>query len=441
MGSGKYSVKLFIYLVSLSLLGFGFFWSFSSSQLIITKLVIGILFLVFFIFLLKYLNKTNRDLLKFLEAIKYVENISLKGLSGLSFDQLNITYNEITNQLKDAWLAKEFQHQYFQYTLENIDVGIISFDKTGKIEILNKAAKSILGIRKLNHIDNLNTEIGQIGEELKSLVPGQSKIIKLNTTIDQLHILVKSSNLKIGEKQIRLVSLQDIKTQLEQSELEAWQKLIKVLTHEIMNSVTPIKSLTYSMQKVLGSTNENKNLDESLIKGLNAIEKRSKGLLDFVESYKNLTQIQKPVYERVQIKSLVENVTQLMSKELEKYNITIKIEMNPEDISIIADEKLVTQVIVNLILNSLKALEGKNNKILKIESSSLEKNKVYIKISDNGKGISPEILDKIFVPFFSTYENGSGIGLSFARQVMVLHNGRIDVQSNTEKGTVFTLSF
>ncbi len=441
MGSSKYSIKLFIYLVSLSLLGFGFFWSFSSSQLIITKLVIGILFLVFFLFLLKYLNKTNRDLLKFLDAIKYFENVALNDSSGLSFDKLNITYNEITNQLKDAWLAKEFQQQYFQYTLENIDVGIISFDKTGKIEILNKAAKSILGIRSLNHIDNLNTEIGQIGEELKNLVPGHSKILKVNTTIDQLSILAKLTNLKIGEKQIKLVSLQDIKTQLEQSELEAWQKLIKVLTHEIMNSVTPIKSLTYSMQKVLESANENKNLDESLIKGLNAIEKRSKGLLDFVESYKNLTQIQKPVYERVQIKSLVENVTQLMSKELEKHHITVKIEMNPEDISIIADEKLITQVIVNLILNSLKAMGGKNNKILKIESSGLEKNRVYIKVSDNGKGISPEILDKIFVPFFSTYENGSGIGLSFARQVMVLHNGRIDVQSNTEKGTVFTLSF
>ncbi len=441
MGSSKYSIKLFIYLVSLSLLGFGFFWSFSSSQLIITKLVIGILFLVFFLFLLKYLNKTNRDLLKFLDAIKYFENVALNDSSGLSFDKLNITYNEITNKLKDAWLAKEFQQQYFQYTLENIDVGIISFDKTGKIEILNKAAKSILGIRSLNHIDNLNTEIGQIGEELKNLVPGHSKILKVNTTIDQLSILAKLTNLKIGEKQIKLVSLQDIKTQLEQSELEAWQKLIKVLTHEIMNSVTPIKSLTYSMQKVLESANENKNVDESLIKGLNAIEKRSKGLLDFVESYKNLTQIQKPVYERVRIKNLVENVTQLMSKELEKHNIIVKIEINPEDISIIADEKLITQVIVNLILNSLKAMGGKNNKILKIESSGLEKNRVYIKVSDNGKGISPEILDKIFVPFFSTYENGSGIGLSFARQVMVLHNGRIDVQSNTEKGTVFTLSF
>ena len=441
MGSSKYSIKLFIYLVSLSLLGFGFFWSFSSSQLIITKLVIGILFLVFFLFLLKYLNKTNRDLLKFLDAIKYFENVALNDSSGLSFDKLNIAYNEITNQLKDAWLAKEFQQQYFQYTLENIDVGIISFDKTGKIEILNKAAKSILGIRSLNHIDNLNTEIGQIGEELKNLVPGHSKILKINTTIDQLSILAKLTNLKIGEKQIKLVSLQDIKTQLEQSELEAWQKLIKVLTHEIMNSVTPIKSLTYSMQKVLESANESKNVDESLIKGLNAIEKRSKGLLDFVESYKNLTQIQKPVYERVRIKNLVENVTQLMSKELEKHNIIVKIEINPEDISIIADEKLITQVIVNLILNSLKAMGGKNNKILKIESSGLEKNRVYIKVSDNGKGISPEILDKIFVPFFSTYENGSGIGLSFARQVMVLHNGRIDVQSNTEKGTVFTLSF
>ncbi len=441
MGSGKYIIKLFLYLVVLSLLGFGFFWSFSSSQLIITKLVIGVLFIVFFLFLLSYLNKTNRDLLKFLDAIKYVENVAVKDSSGLSFDQLNITYNKITNQLKEAWLAKESHYQYFQYTLENIDVGIISFNEVGNVEIMNAAAKSILGVRKLNHIDNLNTEIGQIGEELKGLLPGQSKIIKLNTTIDQLHILAKSTNLKIGEKQIKLVSLQDIKTQLEQSELEGWQKLIKVLTHEIMNSVTPIKSLTYSMKKVLESNVKNEHNDESLIKGLNAIEKRSKGLLDFVESYKNLTQIQKPVYERVQIKNLLENIVQLMSKEFEKHNINTKIKINPENISVIADEKLITQVIVNLILNSIKALDKKNNKILEIESAFLENKKVYIKVCDNGKGINTEILDKIFVPFFSTYEDGSGIGLSFARQVMVLHNGGIDVQSNKEKGTIFTLSF
>jgi len=439
MGSSRYSIKLFVYLIILSLLGFSFFWSLNTSQLIITKSIVGILFIAVFSFLLRYLNKTNRDLIKFLEAIKYKENVSSTDSADLSFDQLNITFNEITNQLKNAWLDKELEHQYFHYTMENIDVGIISFDKTGKVEFSNKAAKTIFGIESLDNIHDLNSGITKIGEELNELKPGNSKILKIDSSIDQLQVLAKATNLKLKNKSLKIISLQDIKTQLEQSELEAWQKLIKVLTHEIMNSVTPIKSLTYSMQKLL-QENEKQEGNEVFLKGLNAIEKRSKGLLEFVQSYKNLTQIQKPKYERVYIEKLVESVVKLMDQELIQKKVSVKIDIESTDTSVIADEKLVSQVLVNLILNSLKAF-NKTERILKISSRFTQDKNVIVTVEDNGKGISPEVLDKIFVPFYSTYEDGSGIGLSLARQVMVLHNGRIDVQSVEGEGTIFTLTF
>lgn len=437
MSWSKYSVKLFLFLVVLSFVGFAFFWSLSSSNLVITKVIIALLFISLFAFLLSYINKTNRDLVNFLEAIKHLDNVSSNDTSDLSFNQLNITYNEITTQLKDAWLAKEYEQQYFQYTLENIGTGILSIDLQGNVELCNKAAKKMLGVSKLKNID----ELPHISSDLKNLKTEQTKLIKINTHIDQQVILVKSNLIKIGKKELKLLSFQNIKTQLEESELEAWQKLIRVLTHEIMNSVTPVKSLTYSLQKIVSSNETDPEKTDKILKGLAAIEKRSKGLLDFVESYKNLTQIPKPTYGRVEIKKLIDNVLDLINEEKNRENIKVVCEITPDDISVIADEKLITQVLINLIKNSAMALANKKEKLLKIESGLTDISKVYIKITDNGDGISPEVIDKIFVPFFSTREGGSGIGLSFARQIMVLHNGRIDVNSNEGEGTVFTLLF
>jgi len=432
----KYSIKLFLFLVVLAFLGIAFLWSLGASQLIITKIIIALTFVLFFIYVLKYLNKTNRDLINFLDAIKQLENVSSEDSSDLSFNRLNITYNEITNQLKNAWLAKEYEQQYFQYTLENIGTGIISFDSAGDIETFNKAAKKIFGVEKLNNLK----ELGKIGEELQKTEPGKTKLLKLSTHIDQRVILVKPTSIKIGDKELKLISLQDIKTQLEESELEAWQKLIRVLTHEIMNSVTPVKSLTYSLQKLMNSDEPEKDKSEKLLKGLAAIEKRSKGLLDFVESYKNLTQIPKPTYGRIVIENLIHQVLILLNEEISKAEINVVTDIAP-DISVIADDKLISQVIINLFKNATKALENKENRKIEIKSGLTEANQVYIKLIDNGDGIKIDILDKIFVPFFSTRDGGSGIGLSFARQVMVLHNGKIDVQSRKGEGTEFILTF
>lgn len=435
MKSDKFSLRLFIYVIVLSASGFAFFWSFSSSQLIITKLVFALTFILLFIYVLRYINRTNRDLVQFLESIQYLDNVSAGTSSDLSFEQLHSTYHKITDQLKKAWIEKEQEHQYFQYTLENIAVGVLSFNENGNIEILNKTAKDLLGVDKLENVSDLDTT----GEILVNLKPDESKLIKQNTAIDQLTILAKASSLKIGIKKLTLITLQDIKTQLEQSELEAWQKLIKVLTHEIMNSVTPVKSLTYSMQKMLNSDDAQEQKNKNLEKGLHAIEKRSKGLLDFVESYKNLTQIQKPSYQRIFVTKIVDNIYQLFAEEFKKQQIQFKKEIT-SDLSVVADEKLISQVIINLIQNSMKAFGNQSVKIIKVTAVQLHA-KLIFSIIDNGDGIDPEIIDKIFVPFFSTREQGSGIGLSFARQVMVLHNGRIDVKSQKGDGTEFILTF
>ena len=436
----KYSVKLLLFLIFLNVFGFGFFWSFYSSQLVITKIVFLIGFIFLFITLLNYLNKTNRDLSKFIEAIQYVDNVPSNCNSDLSHGRLQLTYNRIIHQLKKVKLAKESEHQYFKFVLEHIGIGIISFDKNGKIEIYNKSAKTIFGLENLDNVLNLNKLKENLGEELLNLKAGKTKLFKFNGNIEYYKILAKSTEIKLEDKSLTLISLQNIKTQLEESELEAWQKLIRVLTHEIMNSVTPIKSLTYSMQKSLSAETENPLDLDNILKGLNAIENRSKGLLDFVESYKNLTQIPKPNYERVYLNKMFQDIKNLLEKDFEISNVQLKIIAEPNDLSVIADGKLISQVLINLIRNSIYALEGNSQKRIELIANLIDNEKVCIKVVDSGKGISSEIIDKIFIPFFTTREHGSGIGLSFARQVMVLHNGSIDVHSAEGNETIFTLS-
>lgn len=435
----KYSIKLFIFLVSLCFIGFVFFWSLASNQLIITNIVFLAAFISGFLFLLRYLNKTNQDLNQFLSAIQFLDNVPSKKHTDLSHGQLNLTYHKIVDQLKDVWIAKESERQYFEFALEQIGIGILSFNDQGVIEIYNRAAKEMFGIKNLKNIQDLDLIRKDFAEELINLKTDKDRLFNFNGKVEKLKILVRAVDLKIKDKSVRLISFQNIKTQLEESELEAWQKLIRVLTHEIMNSVTPIKSLTYSMQKSFSS---NPEMDkDNILKGLSAIENRSKGLLEFVESYKNLTQIPKPNYERVQINGLFQNIKSLFEKDFELNNIDFNQRFTSSDLSLIADGKLISQVIINLIKNSIYALEDQKKKSIELIAEINDEERVCIRVIDNGKGIPEEVIDKIFVPFFTTRENGSGIGLSFARQVMVMHNGNIEVQSLPNNKTVFSLFF
>ncbi|OFX83965.1 MAG: hypothetical protein A2W99_03575 [Bacteroidetes bacterium GWF2_33_16] len=439
MGLNKYGLKLFFHLSLISLSGFGFYWSIFSEQLIITNFVFLGIFFILFIYNYRYLTKTNRDLGQFIESIDFLDNVPSGKITDLSQEKLHKAYTKVIDQLKESWIKKETDKQFFKFILENIGIGVLSYTKTGEIELYNKAAKEIFGIRNLVNISGLDILKEGVSKELTNLKPGKTALINFEGKIEKQKLLAHSTKIVIDGKSLFLITLQNIKTQLEESELEAWQKLIRVLTHEIMNSVTPIKSLTYSMHKSL--LDEKQHDIGNIIKGLKAIENRSKGLLGFVDSYKNLTQIPKPTYERVNVNSLFESALVLFKDELQSKAIIVRTTVKPVDLTILADEKLVSQVIINLIKNSIYALENSKNKKLNLTGNIEDNGKIIITVSDTGKGIPDGILDKIFVPFFTTRDKGSGIGLSFARQVMVLHNGSINVQSNVDKYTKFCLSF
>lgn len=446
----RYRFFIIIQVIIIALTTLAFFWAIQQEFMLITSISLVIMWILEIIYLLWYLQKINRDLIKFITALKY-DDVSI------SFDSKNNKdpyfkdlYHELNNIIKEISVIrseKESEHQYFQNTVKHINTGIIAFDKDGKIEICNNATLKLLGIEKADTINDFDKIKNGISSTFKELKPGTTKLIKLVIKNEIVQLSIKAADFIIKSRKIKLLSLQNIKTEIDHSEVDAWQKLIRVLTHEIMNSVSPIKLLSGSLIEMFEENNkvktiediDNSTIQNSLI-GLKTIRKRSDGLSSFVETYKSLTKIPKAKFSEFKVKNLFNHLKILLEKELKKKNIEFKINCKPEQMILYADEKLIEQVLINLIKNSIESLKETIHPIIRLESEG-DNDKIEIKVLDNGPGISREVIENIFIPFFTTKEKGSGIGLSLSRQIMHLHGGNIFVKSEPGKETVFTLQF
>jgi signal transduction histidine kinase len=263
--------------------------------------------------------------------------------------------------------------------------------------------------------------------------------------------MVYATEFKIRDQKITLVSIQDIRNELEEKEMEAWQNLIRVLTHEIMNSITPISSLASTVNDLVKNTYNSKNLDikdndrqeqiSDIYEALQTIQKRSQGLLHFVDNYRDISNIPKPSFQIFLISELFERVIKLMQTDIDNNEISFKATIEPQSLELIADSELIEQVLINLILNSIQAVKGRKDARIDLEAGLDGRGNVIIKVIDNGSGIAEDVIDKIFIPFFTTKKNGSGIGLSLSRQIMRLHGGSISAFSKPNETTVFTLKF
>jgi two-component system nitrogen regulation sensor histidine kinase NtrY len=355
--------------------------------------------------------------------------------------------NTIINEISTVRSEKESEHQYFQNTVKHISTGIIAFDENGKVEICNNSALELLNLNNLTHItDTEKTKTG-ISDMFKNIKSGTTKLLKLVINNDIVQLSIKAADFKIKDRNIKLLSLQNIKTEIDQSEVDAWQKLIRVLTHEIMNSVSPIKLLSGSLIEMFEENNKIKTINdidnetiENSVLGLKTIRKRSTGLSSFVETYKSLTQIPKAKFLEFKVIHLFDHINTLLKHDLEQKNILFEIKCEPINLNLYADEKLIEQVLINLIKNASEAFSNTYNPIIRL-SAEIINDIVQIKVKDNGPGISSDVLDNIFIPFFTTKEKGSGIGLSLSRQIMLLHGGNISVKSKPDIETTFILTF
>ncbi len=420
-------------------------WLTQEQKYITTIVSIGILIAQIFL-IIRYIEQTNRKLSQFFDNIKYNDFTSsfVSENTGESFKQLNKSFNQVIAQFQKTRAEKEEHYNQLQTIIQHISIGILTYRKDGEVDIYNNVVKKIFKVNNFKKIQELSAIEKNLPETFLNLQQNDSKLIKLFLDDELLQLSVQATEFKKKGEEYLLVSVKNIHSELEHKEIESWQKLIRVLTHEIMNSITPISSLASTVKEMLPQESDITIDPEDLSDmhyALNTIDRRSNGLLNFVEIYRDLTRIPKPVFSNVIIKDMLFESKLMLLHKSTMEDLQISIEAMPEEISVAADQSLIEQVLINLMINAVHALKETKEPQIIISARYNKNERVIIEVADNGSGIKPELMDKIFMPFFTSKKEGSGIGLSLSRQIMHLHKGNIFAKSIQGKGSVFTMVF
>ncbi|MCL5268200.1 MAG: ATP-binding protein [Bacteroidetes bacterium] len=413
--------------------------------------LMGILALYQVFSFIRWIEKKNRNLARFLEAVEaadFTQTFSMTRQSK-AFDELNRTLNRIAQRFEEMKVETEDQFQYFQFVVEQLTVGLIVFRQDGKIDMINRAAKRLLGVAQLKNVRELRPISNDLFEALASTNPRKRNLVRIESSNVSVRLAIQISGFRMREVSYTLASLQDMRGELEEIELDAWQNLIRVLTHEIVNSIAPIASLASTANKLLSDTHSQSRENgesvppafEDVQTAVRTIEARSEGLLRFVNSYRTLTHIPNPKFRIFPIWMLFSRVEQLVRSAVNENGISLTTNVNPQSLELTADPDLLEQVLLNLLMNSIQALDGKTGGQINLSAQLEEKGKISIRVEDNGSGIPKDVQEKIFIPFFTTRENGSGIGLSLSRQILHLHHALISVWSQPDEKTVLTIVF
>lgn len=403
------------------------------------------------VFMVSFVNHTNRKIAYFFESIKnedftlrFPEQVNVKSLK-----ELNQSLNMLNGMIQKVHLKNLAQEQYYLEIIRQADIGILTVNAKGHILYANPKIEELFNYKPLNHIKQLaqvDTNLYNLFAELK---PFERKLFKLSNERDKKQIALKTTELTLNKETLLLVVAQDIHQELDENETDSWVRLIRVLTHEIMNSITPITSISDSILRYF-KTNEGalsvaefgEGQLQNTVKGLEVIKEQGINLMDFVQSYRSFLSVPKPDKTLVNAKNLLEKVKVLMGEELNSaVAINLEIDVAPSNLQLYIDEKQILQVLVNLSKNAFQALSLHKQGEIRIIAGENAQGKKHIKVQDNGPGIPPELLDQIFVPFFTTKNTGTGIGLSLSKQIMHLHGGSIKVTSFPNEFTSFYLDF
>ena len=400
--------------------------------------------------LISYLNSTNKKIRFFFDSVRNDDsNLSFPAETrNAALNDLYKSMNRVNHQIQQLKIENRQQEQYFRTLLEHLAAGIITYNDKGFILHANSSARKLLAIDVLTHLQQIERKDQKLFETINSIKPFERKLIGISADGGEIQLSLKATSFKTNENELVILSIQDIKNELDEKEIESWMKLIRVLMHEIMNSITPITSLSESLSNIYSTggipvlpEQVNVKTIATTLQGLNVIKEQGKGLMSFVESYRKLTRVPEPEKKLFKVADLMSRVMILYNSldNINKTNLTIS--LKKPDLEIFADQNLISQVLINLLKNALEANENNFEGKITIVSSENSGNHSEICVIDNGPGISEENLDEIFVPFFTTRQNGSGIGLSISRQIMRAHGGNLKVRSVPYKETAFCLSF
>ncbi|PHN07673.1 sensor histidine kinase [Flavilitoribacter nigricans] len=438
----RFRVNVVIRIVILVLLLAGGVASYDGT--IDLPVVLAFLLTIVMVFnLFYYVDQTNRDLVNFLTSIKFNDYTTTSSAAhrGRSFGQLYDGFNLINRKFQEVRAEKEANHQFLQTVVEHINIGLLCYDEDEEIVLMNKALQGLLHKSYLINLEGLRTVDEKLFATVRDLPSGERTLTKLIIDNKLLQVAIQSTELVLNKSRLKLVSFQNIQSELEGQELMAWQKLIRILTHEIMNSVAPIASLSSTLKDIIGEKSE---LDQDALKmvrhSLGVIQKRSQGLMAFTDTYRELTRIPPPKFQLVDGKELLEEAETLFRARIEAENINFQLHTPPSEVQFQGDPNLLEQVLINLIKNAMDALEGQADKVINVHLQKSTNGKVSFQVADNGPGIPAEKLDQIFIPFYTTKETGSGIGLSLSRQIMRLHKGSLEVQTVDGQGSIFTMT-
>jgi len=391
---------------------------------------------------LRFQRKTHDELGQFVEAVHYRDFSRYfdEKHAPVDIQPLRKGFNEINTTFKVISKEKETQYQYVQKILELVDTGILSFAiETGEVIWMNESLKKMLQLPYLKTVHSLSRRDRQLFEVIMELKPGDGKITTVHLEKSTYKVLLSASAFQTDGKIYKLIAFQNVNEALDETESRAWQKLLSVMTHEIMNSVAPISSLAATLKSRITSGDSHNMEDLEL--GIDTIKRRSEGLLKFAETYRNLNKITTLHLQKLYVRELFANLHQLMQPTLDQKHIELEIILRDTDLSLDADPSLIEQVLINLIVNAAEAVKERENPKIILSAEAAPNRKVVLRVADNGSGMPEEILEKIFIPFFTTKKNGSGIGLSLCKQIVLLHKGTLQVQSVENRGTVFSLQF
>jgi two-component system nitrogen regulation sensor histidine kinase NtrY len=451
----RFWLVIVAYLAGMILFALAFAFSFGKD---LTYSLISIVSLVLLtLSFAVWLNSTNKKLAFFFSSVRN-DDTSLSFPEGVGFANeklLNKSLNELNNKLKDAKINIELQEKFYKSIMERISTGIISFYENGVVEFTNPELKRMFGLDQISHIGKLKIIDPKLVELLERIESGEQKRINVKVYHNLLSLSVHARTIIMRNREVKIVTLQDIKSELDMHEMDSWQKLIRILNHEIMNSVAPITSLSSTLSGFYKSGEDQTSPDNitpriisDTIRGLNIIEDHGKGLIHFVESYRSLTQLPKPEFSRVNISEFFERIMILVNSGFDNDNNKYKVRplitssVTPDDITLVADDKLLAQVFINIVKNSIEAFgKCEEDNFISMSAGRNSDGRVVLTIKDNGPGMDADTLEKIFVPFFTTKESGSGIGLSLSRQIIRLHNGNITCDSAPGNGTIISMLF
>ncbi|MDR9415509.1 MAG: HAMP domain-containing sensor histidine kinase [Gracilimonas sp.] len=417
--------------------------------------ILGVIILGQMISLIHYLERTNVLLTRFLDAIRYSDftgSFRDHGL-GSNFDELNASFSEVIDRFKEERSEKEESIRYLETVVQHIGIGLMCVNGKGEVVLLNTAAKRLFKVATIRTVESLKSVSEKLYESVKKQKGGTRSLIRITVQNETLQLAMYATEFRMRDEAYKLISFQNIHTELEEKEMEAWQNLTQVLAHEIMNSITPISSLSGTVKMLLeehldpekDNVKLNTETIQDVTEALNTISNRSQGLMRFVNSYRDFTQIPEPSFEQFSVMEALKRTVSLMKTQAEEVGVEIQYSCEPESLELTADPHLVEQVLINLTKNAIRVLQGQKEGNVILTGEIDESGRTVIHIQDNGPGVKKAMKEKIFIPFYTVGGNGktkgSGIGLSLSRQIMRLHGGSLILNSDKGKGSTFTLRF